>query len=241
MTLNLDTLRKTAEQGAKLARLTKSDVEYADHAALLNRRFNGNTEGHVLTVLHDEGLYRHLRFKNPENGFYWFELITWPGCLTISGDMGTYTFRRITDMFEFFRGYINVDYWAEKLQAGDTGGQRTVRKYDDDLFKKWLVQDFWETSRDLNHDVTTAWWRELKDYVLGDFAYADCSTTEAALSTLRDLSLPDGLKSHYQDAWEAAEGWEQYMIHFEWCLAAIVTGIRTYEAHKKALDGDVRG
>lgn len=225
-----------------LHRLTAADVEYTDHEADLARRFNKDTEDHMLTVLHDEGLYRHLRFKNPENGFYWFDLITWPGCLTITGDMGTYTFRRLTDMFEFFRGYINTDYWAEKLQAGDTGGRRTVQEYDVDLFKKWLVQDFWETSRDLDSDKrVVAWWRELVDTILGEHVYSDCSTAGEALTALRGLEMPRSLSNHYQDAWEAAEGWEQYTIHFEWCLAAIVTGIRTYEQHKAAQEQTAHG
>lgn len=216
-----------------LHRLTAADVQYTDHEDTLLRRFNSATEDHQLTVLHDDGLYRHLRFKNPENGFYWFDLITWPGNLTITGDMGTWTFRRIEDMFDFFTGHINTDYWAEKLQHGETGGRGTARKYDADLFKKWLVQDFWETSRDLDNKLATAWWRELVSDVLGDYAISDYSTTEAALDTLRNLFLPKVLDTQYQDVWEAVEGWEQYTSHFEWCLAAIVTGIRTYNTHKQ--------
>lgn len=223
-----------------LHRLTAADVEYTDHKDTLDRRFNEDTEGHVLTVLHDDGLYRHLRFKNPERSSYWFELITWPGNLTIAGDMGTYTFRRITDMFEFFRGYINVDYWAEKLQAGDTGGRRTVQEYDEELFKKWVLQDFWKASRDLDHDVTTSWWEAIKEEVLDD--WTDTGSTDSAFNALAALDRTQCAPlNHYEDAWGSAGGWEQYTIHFEWCLAAIVTGIRTYEAHKAAADSDLLG
>ena len=31
-------------------------------------RFKRETAGHQMTVLHDDGLYRHLRFMNPEFG-----------------------------------------------------------------------------------------------------------------------------------------------------------------------------
>ena len=101
-------------------------------------RFARETAKHRMTVLHDDGLYRHLRFTEMHlcndaewrttNGFYWFDLITWPGSLTINGDCGTYTFSRITDMFEFFRGYgINPQYWAEKVQ-GETRSSPTARR-----------------------------------------------------------------------------------------------------------------
>ncbi|MGQ3384474.1 hypothetical protein [Glutamicibacter sp. TV12E] len=118
-----------------LHRLTEKDTQYTDSPKHL-AKFNGDTENHQMSILHDEGLYRHLRFKNPENGFYWFDLITWPGYLTITGDMGTYTFLRVQDMFEFFTGHINNSYWAEKLQNGNTGGRREVRAHNEDEFKK---------------------------------------------------------------------------------------------------------
>ncbi|WP_426734434.1 hypothetical protein [Glutamicibacter sp. 2E12] len=217
-----------------LHRLTAADVDYTDHGATLLRRFNSATEDHQLTVLHDDGLYRHLSFRAPGSSFYWFDLITWPGNLTITGDMGTWTFRRVEDMFTFFTGYINSGYWAEKLQNGDTGGQATAREYDEDLFIKWLGEDFWETSRNLDQKTTTIWWKAIKDYVLDD--WVDTGSANAALSAMSSMSdaLNGAMAAHYADVWEAAEGWEQYTIHFEWCLAAIVTGIRTYKAHKAA-------
>jgi hypothetical protein len=67
--------------------------------------FLKDVEKHEMKVLLDNGLYRHLRFA--ATGQYswnqWFEIITWPGKLAYSGDMGTYVFERIEDMFEFFR------------------------------------------------------------------------------------------------------------------------------------------
>jgi hypothetical protein len=93
---------------------------YAESA----ERFAADVRGHKLTVLHEDGLYRHLRFQKPGTHFYWFDLITWPGCLAINGDMEGYTFSRVEDMFTFFRASsgwnsktINPQYWAEKLRA----------------------------------------------------------------------------------------------------------------------------
>lgn len=217
--------------------LTELDVQYCanknTNGGLLNQ-FNENLGDHEMTVLHDEGVYRHLRFKNPKNGFYWFDLVTWPGNLTISGDIGTYTFAREPDMFTFMVGHINTGYWAQKLQHGSSGGRATVKNHDEEEFKSWLVQDFWEYSRDMDTTTALAWWLELKDDILGKYACADTHSTEGALSTLQNLDLPHRLKDHYSDAWEAAQGWEQYDWHFELCLAAIVAGIRAYTTHQAA-------
>lgn len=80
--------------------------------------------------------------------------------------MVAYTGRRFADMFEFFRGYINVHYLAEKLQNSDTGGRRTVQEYDEDQFKQWLFQDFGETSRELDHKVRPAGGRRSRSMYL---------------------------------------------------------------------------
>src|SRR3954466_1726422 len=77
------------------------------------------TRPHEVTVLHDDGLYRHLRFRSPDHSAYWFDLITVPGCLIFRGDGDSFVFSRTEDMFGFFRssreGSINPTYWSEKL------------------------------------------------------------------------------------------------------------------------------
>lgn len=41
--------------------------------------FKSATAGHQVTVLHEDGLYRHLRFRTPGNGSsYGYDLITSP-------------------------------------------------------------------------------------------------------------------------------------------------------------------
>lgn len=92
-------------------------------------RFARDTADHTLTVLHDDGLYRHLRFTSTDNRFYWFELVTWPGRLAFTGGIGAgFVFARLDDMFEFFRtagmhagdnpNRIHPGYWAEKVIDG---------------------------------------------------------------------------------------------------------------------------
>lgn len=117
-------------------------------ALAAGERFAKDTENHTLTVLHDDGHYKHLLFKTPGASWYWYEIITWPGCLTISGDMGTWTFRPYgnTDVIGWFRtdrphGHdyrINPHYWAEKLQNGVNGGRDNAQEYDKDVLADHL-------------------------------------------------------------------------------------------------------
>jgi hypothetical protein len=60
---------------------------------------------HSMKVERDDGVYRHLKFRGPESNSWnlWFDIITWPQCLVINGDMGSWTFARVNDMFTFFR------------------------------------------------------------------------------------------------------------------------------------------
>jgi hypothetical protein len=105
--------------------------------------FAGDVAGHRLIVRMDQGLYRHLVFESREHS--WnnrFELITAPGSLTITGDRGAHTFRRVTDMFQFFRSnpdrphHINIGYWAEKLP--DAG--RSVQDYSEQVARQHIKE-----------------------------------------------------------------------------------------------------
>lgn len=65
--------------------------------------FLADVAAHQIHVLRDDGVHRHIRFKRPGTYCMQFDLITWPGYLCYTGDMGTYVFNRLEDMFEFFR------------------------------------------------------------------------------------------------------------------------------------------
>ena len=71
---------------------------------------------HEMIVVRDDGVHRHIRFKKPGTSCMHFDLITWPGYLCYTGDMGTYVFSRLTDMFEFFR----TDREYMRLREGQT-------------------------------------------------------------------------------------------------------------------------
>lgn len=120
-------------------------------------RFLADTREHTLEYMFEgqgpHGPYRHLVFSKGGSSIYRFGIMSFPGYLTITGDMGTLTFSRTPDMFALFRSplgeelTINPSYWAEKVQAVDsdtkavyaptmTAFWRSVVEYVDDALKE---------------------------------------------------------------------------------------------------------
>lgn len=175
---------------------------------------------HKMTVLMDSGIYRHLMFREPNNSNLWFEIITWPGSLTINGDMGTWSFARIADMFKFFRSTrelkINPQYWSEKITSESRFGGPS-EKFSLDTYTKNVLSSLDE------YDLSDVRKEEIKN-ALGH----DVFTTEEESEARRAVRefLYDGFE--FSDPWEI-DG-NSYTYHFLWCLYAIVWAIQQYDA-----------
>lgn len=190
-------------------------------------QFLKDVANHQMTVLHSDGIYRHLHFASSQSAFnQWFDLVTWPNFLTISGDMGCWTFSRVRDMFGFFRSKgelkINASYWSEKLQNGVHGEGAKV--WDDDTFKERLIArlpDYDFEGADLA-GLTQA----LKDDVFG-------YDGPELMAYARDFEyrFADGRDFQF-DCSEMPSG-DDYCFHFLWCLYAIVWGIQQWDALPK--------
>lgn len=72
---------------------------------------------HVIELKFSNGLYRHWRCGRPDGSFtHSFNVVTWPGWMAVTGDMGSLMLSRIDDMVQFVRGHIeSIDYFAEKV------------------------------------------------------------------------------------------------------------------------------
>lgn len=195
--------------------------EYPESAA----RFKRETAGHVMTVLHDDGLYRHVQFANPQyGGIYGFDLITWPGCLTIRGDIKeAYTFVRLDDMFQFFRRQsINPGYWSEKLD----GDRDRVQTYDQASFEQQVKEHVVEAIR--NGDAPRGIGAEVARDI---FEWGDITHEDGARKELENFS--------YQ-GWTFGETWEWNFRDWDWAFLwachAIVWGIGQYDAAREAVE-----
>ena len=197
-------------------------------------RFAADVAQHQMTVLHDDGLYRHLQFirvapnrktgKPERSSFYWFELVTWPGSLVINGDMGGFMFSRTEDMLEFFRGHrVNPQYWAEKLPAG-----MRVKEYSYELFAQLVAEHIEDVAKDLPGLV-----QDVKAEILdsGDSGHEDGA--HRLLSDYRYYADPADRYSSGQPDFEFCDTWEwdltDWSYQFLWCCHAIVWGISQYD------------
>jgi hypothetical protein len=178
-----------------------------------------------MTVQLDQGIHRHLRFAKPGTNNMYFNLNTWPGFISITGDMGDYVFQRTNDMFEFMRdsnmqGKINQQYWAEKVVAESTQSPRM--QFSNRKFREATIHasEDWETTlkeapalqAELENDV----------YTIG------FSNEHEAYEFIQDYITNDG--RHFEDFDYSLK---EYGYHYTWCLRAIVWGIKQYDLLKE--------
>lgn len=194
---------------------------------------------HQMTVVREDGLHRHLRFKKPGTMLEHFDLITWPGYLCITGDMGTYVFNRLDDMFQFFRSdrpslSINLNYWAEKLESADRHGE--VTRFCEERFNQAVLGDLICWLRNYRDCTTKDERRELWDAVVSEVLGADGDSggfrkQTAAHDFYHDVNDEVGTFC-FQDFWE--HNVTEYSPRFVWCCYAIAWGVRQYDQSRLA-------
>ena len=197
-------------------------TDYPEIAA----RFARDTAGHQMTVLHEDGLYRHLRFEgSTPSSRYPFELITWPYNLVVKAGW-TFHFDIDTtpDMFVLFRktaltGHINPGYWSEKVRAG----RDEIEGFDPDIFEQQVKQHVVEAIR--NGDAPRGIGAEVTRDI---FEWGDISHEAGARKELEDFSY---------EGWSFGETWEwnfcDYTPGFLHCCYAIRRGIDLWDAARK--------
>ena len=204
-------------------------------------RFRRDIRNHVMHIFRDDKAYRHILFKAPGTTCYHFELLTWPGYLTICGDCGTYTFRRVSDMFAFFRMdehdfhysngelSINVGYWAEKLQHGNGYRHELFTEWDEDAFNK-LVDEYYQSWLEGFDETQHEEPDEVKSTVnmeIADLKKAGDDEFEAVIAVREFCSQ----YIEIYDFWEG-DSCRRPTSGFLWCLYAIVWGIQAYDREK---------
>ena len=204
--------------------------------------FLKDVASHEMTVIQDDGLYRHIRFKQPGSGHMYFDLITWPGVLCYTGDMGTYVFKRLDDMFQFFRTdrrdngklNINLGYWSEKLQASNCSGRhcRGVMEFSYDRYERIIKEQLVSWWRDECCDAEER--RQLREAVEEALLDNWCECPESVESAIRMASnfsaTISGYTYQFRDFWD--HRLEDYSFHFIWCCYALAWGIEKYDAAK---------
>jgi hypothetical protein len=210
------------------------------------RDFKRDTCNHRIEVVKDEGLHRHLRFSKPGTNCYHFNIVTWPGYLAITGDMGAAVFTRLPDMFEFFREsaehheaagglFINIGYWAEKCAANDGEKKQFSRDRLEGVVRE-IFDEYMATRGGEEEDFEArkaALWSHIEDYVLGA---EDVRSAIEAMSNFEPagyMGYEDNFADfRFADAWEYSSSIEEYTYHFIWRLYAISHAVMAYDALK---------
>lgn len=194
------------------------------------RQFAAETDEHEMTVLHDEGLYRHLRFGRPGTELWSFSLITWPHHLAISGDVGGgWTFTAREDMIDFFGARrdtgVNLSYWWEKLPSAQ---RSAARSFSADRLLRLATDDIagWGMAeRDRAEAVERLLfvWEHEGGYeqayrgILDDFVWTPTITNSEVIS-----GFP--IRFRDVDEWDA----EDFDHHFQLACHAIAFGAHRY-------------
>lgn len=209
-------------------------------------RFARDTAGHQMTVLHDDGLYRHLRFMSPRTSEFWFDLVTTPYALIFKGDGEAFVFtiNATRDMFDLFRktsyrGGINPGYWSEKLASH----RDAAWTYSQRLFDEEVTRDL-EAAEEHYPGIGAAWAehvefeynteheeearRALDDFRFGESYRATCTKCDWSLDDDSWMTARRGMAEHTKEAGEKHTGsvrdltftfsdtWEWQLRDFDW-------------------------
>jgi len=187
------------------------------------QRFLEDVSEHQMTIVRDDDVYRHIHFRKPDTNCFGFDLVTWPGYLCYTGDMGSYVFTRLHDMFEFFHTkptktgglYINPTYWGEKCVAIDHN--HGITEYSQDTLRRYLAERLDDAG------ATPELRQAINDEVL-----SHANDGEQGVRCAVDNFKHDEFT--FSDFWEV--NLHEYTYHFIWSCHALSWGVQKYEIEK---------
>ena len=211
---------------------------------------------HEMKIIRDEGLYRHLRFISPDSVNKYFDIITRPGNLCYTGDMGTYVFKRLEDMLYFFddgdddKVCANYGYWAQKVESESVFGEG-IRQYSEDEFRSQIKECFDRWKQDYMEEVIDEVKEHAKNGSIDDMVLSLEHGRDFIKSCWEDVDISVLWKSENEySAYEAAmefssskdvhgfsgptfdDFWEvncrRLTWHYQWCCLALNWAVKKY-------------
>lgn len=202
--------------------------------------FLKDVQSHQIHVYKDDGVYRHVRFRKPDSFDQMFEMITWPGGLCYTGDMGTFVFERLEDMFWFFRSKSPADarldqipygYWAEKVcganaregleEFDETRWRDAVKSY----LRGWMRSHRAETTAEARAEL----WERVQDEVLN--VDGDSQGVRQMVATHDFSARVEGVQRpfYFVDFHETRVS--RFTDRFIWCCLALRWGVHQYDQY----------
>lgn len=197
--------------------------------------FLKDVASHKMKVIYEDGINRHIVFCKKGSSDMRFDLITWYGYLCYTGDMGTYVFKRIPDMFDFFRSKnieydkkmgrnipINLSYWHEKLEAVDRSNG--AKEFSLEVFRE-AVKSYVD-NRDEGYGENE--YAQLVDAVKEQLLDNDFQFEIEARQAVEDFEF-EGFE--FSDFCEY--DLQDYTHRYVWCCYAIAWGVQQYDNGKQ--------
>lgn len=196
-------------------------------------QFLESVKNHELKVNLDQGLYRDLTIKQPGTSDRHFHITTRPGYLMLTGDMGSFVFTRLKDMFNFFRdedGYsIRPSYWEEKLEA--VCSRDGAKEFDCEKVDEALKQELSTFLEDLDtNDEDDLEKIEAASEAVENFINFTERDEWGYVAAIRDWDASDAGGLDLTDFWE--HGTETWTYRYIWCCYAIVHAIKLFDQYK---------
>lgn len=217
----------------------------------IKERFLRDIAEHKMEVVLNNGVHRHLSFRKPGSSCYSFSIVTWPGYLAISGDMGANIFSRTFDMLEFFRSSgdrhdfnINPHYWQEKLQCAREEAKTFSRDLLNEEVKRTLEQyfeDYVDSSDDdyaENLEKMNSFKAAVIRHIDDSIEYDDVSHAYSVFNNFltEDLDLPfeledapDFFKEFNFGEDISSTSWMEFTHHYIWHCFAIAYAVAEYD------------
>lgn len=198
----------------------------------IHQRFINDISNHEMQILHEHEVYRHVMFKRPDTGCYHFSLITTPGTLLYTGDVGTFVFRRTRDMFQFFSKPTSSDvrhpdfsYWHEKLEAADKhDGSCSDSK--EILFER--LRDYLKDG-----DLCGATMQQIKSFIDELESHSEDKHFVELYREADQFYIGPNTRPefHFSDLWDY--NYKTFTDRFIWACYAIQWGVAKYFSHKQ--------
>jgi hypothetical protein len=182
---------------------------------------------HVVTVEHEHGLYRHYRCAKPGTGNYAFHVVTFPGRLIVSGDIGDMAWSRCPDMIEWAAGAVeSIGYFAEKVW-----GSIPTEEWCEDTAREVIAEEYknaLEDTQGLEADElaeATEKANEIKDELLRSLDEGEHSFATA----------------YYESDWYGGDfpNVRDFTAEYLWCREAVCWFLRWYAANRKPVNSGV--
>ena len=174
------------------------------------RRHDANAEmaqrafaEHQIEIILANDMHRHWRCAKPGTGVYEFHVITVPGRLIVTGDIGFLAVERTRDMVAWCSGAVqSIEYFAEKVP-------RSIKttEYSEEVAEAWCREEL------ADEDVSDETKAELDDFIeTVDFTNWHQFYTE--------LHASEELSGHVANC--DYPSFEDYNHNFLWCRQALM-------------------